>query len=132
MAWLNSPLDPKDHKSRTRLAFRTDPKNPKPLNLPSVEAEHLLPVLDSLGWCMAAGMGVGPISAAELMAWSQGMQHPLDPWEFEAVRSASRAYCAQLASEDPREPNFLPETEDKPISAIRAMAAALNKPKDAK
>jgi len=90
-------------------------------------------VLDSLGWCMAAGMGVAPISASELLSWCRGMDHPLDPWEFEAVRSASRAYCSQLASDDPREPNFHPEeTTEKPVSAIRAMAAALNKPKDVK
>lgn len=77
-------------------------------------------------------MGVAPVSCLELMAWCQGMQHPLDPWEFEAVRSASAAYCAQLANTDPMalEPNFTPD-ETKPLSPIRQMAEALNKSKKA-
>lgn len=101
-----------------------------PLGLPGVEAEHLLQVLRSVRFSHAAGMGVAPVSALELMAWCQGMQHPLDPWEFEAVRLASAAYCAQLSSDDDREPNFVPD-ETKPLSPIRQLAEALNKPKKA-
>jgi hypothetical protein len=71
-------------------------------------------------------MGMTAISCAEVMAWCQGMQQPLEPWEFEAVRAASRAFCSQLSSDDPREPNF--NTADaKAMSPIRAMAEALNK-----
>jgi hypothetical protein len=97
-----------------------------PLGLPAVEAQHLLEVLHSVGFSQPAGMGMAAVSFSEVMAWCQAMQHPLEPWEFEAVRAASRAFCSQLSSDDPREPNFNTE-EAKATSPIRAMAAALNK-----
>lgn len=58
------------------------------------------------------------------MAWCEGTQTELDPWEFEAIRSASRAFVGQYMSEDATEPNAT-EPEHKG-SAVRALAAALN------
>ena len=59
------------------------------------------------GWLMqagiakpvSAGMGIGmqAISAVELLAWSQASAAHLLPWEFNALRAASVAYCAEYA-----------------------------------
>lgn len=95
-----------------------------------MEAGYLLEILTDLGWSGSSGFGSTPISYAELEAWSRLTQTALEPWEVECLRAASTAYCAQAASKDEREPNF-EETQAKspPVSAIRAMAAALNRPK---
>lgn len=56
------------------------------------------------GWLMDAGpsqsggMGPVPLSSSELAAWSQAAGVDLQPWEFGALRAASRAYVAEQAS----------------------------------
>lgn len=69
-------------------------------------------------------MGPAPISSAELMAWCSGTQTDLEPWEFEAIRSASRAFVGQYMSDDPFEPNS--EKPEQKGSAVRSIANALN------
>jgi hypothetical protein len=96
------------------------------VGLPSVEAEYLLQAVADMGWGQPAGMGVAALSHTEIAAWCALMQTDLEPWEVQAIRAASRAYCAQSTSKDPREPNF-EATPEKPVSAIRALAEALNK-----
>lgn len=86
-------------------------------------------VLNSVGWCQPAGMGVAPVSSTELLAWSTGADVPLAPWEFLALREASQAFCSQKADTDLREPTFDP-ADQPPVSPIRALAQALNRPKD--
>jgi hypothetical protein len=124
LAWLNQPIDPKAESSRSRGEIRQEKKHP--LCLPSVESGWLLEALHELGWWQATGMGFSAVSHAEISSWCALMQIDLDPWEVQAIRSASRAYCIQGSSKDPREPNFQ-EPTDKPMSAIRAMAEAMNK-----
>lgn len=75
---------------------------------------------------MPAGMGVSAVSYGEIAAWSALSKTELEPWEVEAIRSASLAYCAQSAQKELREPNF-EATEQPAASAIRALAQALNK-----
>ena len=73
-------------------------------NLPTVEAAHLLDALQSMGWCQPAGMGVAPLSASEILAWSTLTENPVLPWEYEALRAASAAYCSQSTRDDAIEP----------------------------
>ena len=80
-----------------------------------------------LGWCQHAGMGMAELSHAEIAAWCQLMQTELEPWEVQAIRATSRAYCQQGSSKDQREPNFDQDAPKEQVSAIRALAAALNK-----
>lgn len=96
------------------------------MGLPGVEADYLLQAVAEMGWSQAVGMGAAALSHTEIAAWCALMQTDLEPWEVQAIRSASHAYCAQSSSKDPREPNFAATTE-KPVSAIRALADALNK-----
>ena len=60
--------------------------------------------LDSLGWVMPAGMSLAPLSATEIFSWSLLTRTPLDPWEFEALRAASSAYCVQSQGDTTLEP----------------------------
>lgn len=125
LAWLGQHIDPKDNKTRTRLEVRNAAG--EPLGLPAVEASHLLRYLNDMGWVQPSGVGMTAISSTEIMAWSNGMRVHLDPWEFEAIRRASRAYCEQFCNNDGREPTFDPSTNQPATSAIRALASALNK-----
>ena len=125
LAWLGQRIDPKDDKSRTRFEVRKS--EDFSLNLPDVEAQHLLRYLEDIGWAQPSGMGIGGISSTEIMAWSRGMGISLDPWEFEAIRRASRAYCQQFSSNDSREPTFDPLTNSPKTSAVQALASALNR-----
>lgn len=75
-----------------------------PLNLPACEAKHLLDHLDSLGWVMSPGMGLSPLTATEIFSWSYMTRTPLEPWEFQAIRTASSAYCVQSQTEQTIEP----------------------------
>jgi hypothetical protein len=74
------------------------------LCFPVVEATYLIDVLNSVGWCQAAGLGIAPLTATEVLAWCQLTQTELECWEFEAIRAASSAYCQQTSSDDPTEP----------------------------
>jgi hypothetical protein len=89
-------------------------------------------VLDAIGWCLLGGFGAVPLTAQEVRAWCAGMQTALEPWEFEAVLKASRAYCRELVAEDTREPNFEQAQPPAPGSTVRGLAAALNKRKPKK
>lgn len=73
-------------------------------------------------------MGAVAVSHTEIAAWCQLMQTELDPWEVQAIRATSRAYCQQSSSKDTREPNFEAAPKDQ-VSAIRALAQAFNKTK---
>lgn len=101
----------------------------QPLNLPTIDAAYLLDVLTDAGWSQPGGMAMAPISATELQAWCAGSGTPLQPWEFGAVRAASRAYCQQHAQDDPREPNTRADVSTAPGKSggvVRQLAAALN------
>lgn len=88
-----------------------------------------------MGWCQSGGFGAVPLSAQELRAWAWGISQRWDEWEFRALRSASAAYCAQLASKDAPEPAQLTADEEvnkKKPSLIEALASTINgKPKGA-
>lgn len=54
--------------------------------------EYLLNALFEVGPTEYRGGDEGPISWAELLAYGQATQALVEPWEFEAVMSMSRAY----------------------------------------
>ena len=53
---------------------------------------------------MSAGMGLAPLSATEILSWSRLTRTPLEPWEFDALRAASSAYCVQSQGDTTLEP----------------------------
>ena len=130
---MQQPVDPKSDTSPSRAARRSE--RGEPLGLPEVEALHLLDELQALGWCESGGFGPVPLSAQELRSWAWGTGQRWDDWEFRALRSASAAYCAQLASKDAPEPAQLAADEEvkkKRPSMLRQLASTLNgNPKDA-
>jgi hypothetical protein len=67
--------------------------------MPALQCQHLYDWLVQAGIArpVSAGMGVGVegITSQELSAWSQGSGTALLCWEFNALRAASRAYCAE-------------------------------------
>lgn len=74
------------------------------LEMPQLSAPYLWARLNDAGMCGQGGMGPTPLSCAELMAWSQGTGLTLAPWEFCAIRAASRAFVSQLSSKDDAPP----------------------------
>jgi len=66
--------------------------------MPPQQCQHLYVWLMQAGPAQAAGMGLAPISSAELSAWSDRTCTDLLPWEFNAMRRASGEYCAELNS----------------------------------
>ena len=56
---------------------------------------HLVEWFQACGVCGFGAAGIIPISACEIMAWAQGMRREIEPWEFDALLSASRGYCAE-------------------------------------
>ena len=100
-----------------------------PLGLPAVEAQHLLDVLNALGWCEAAGFGAAPLRCTELLAWASGTRRHLAEWEFRALRAASAAYCDAALNKDAPEPALQAlDPAERPAKAGlgAALAAALN------
>jgi len=101
--------------------------------LPEVEAQHLLRMLEQMGWSEPGGFGPVPLSSREILAWCQGMAVCLEPWEFELIRNASRAYCREASAKDPREPVFDADAPGhKPTGLAASLAATLNRKPDPK
>ena len=123
LAWLSHRLDKEGKDSPSRAQART--QRELDLGLPEVEAMHLIQALDHLGWCESAGMGVAPIRWAEIQAWQALMQACLEPWEAQAIRLASQAYCSVATDPDAPEPF----AEPIKVSPFKALAKLANKPK---
>lgn len=130
VAWLqHQPGAGKQGKDEPPPPSRYDTllaKGGKPV-LPPVEARHLIDYLGQLGWCWPTGMSITALPASEIAAWSALSQTPLDPWEFEALRSASRAYVAQSQNDTPSPP-YEEQAQHQPSVAadFKKLAARLN------
>lgn len=74
------------------------------LEMPELTAPYLWPYLQDLGMCERGDMGPRPLSSTEVQAWAAGTGRVLAPWEFTALRAASRAFVAQAASDDTQLP----------------------------
>ena len=70
------------------------------LEMPEQSMPYLWERLNDAGMYGQGGMGPAPLSCTELQAWSQGTGMQLAPWEFRAIRAASRAFVSQLSSKD--------------------------------
>lgn len=70
------------------------------IELPEQTAPYLLDYLQRMGVYGHGAMGPVPLSSLEIRAWCDGSGIELQPWEFEALRAASRAYVACLTGSD--------------------------------
>ena len=128
-AWLNAiPERPKNDKSdKPRLSRRESLKNEP--DMPPVEgAEYLLEYLWEVGPAAAAGMGEGPVTHEELLAWQSNTGIELSTWEARTLRRLSCDYVSEsraaekLDAKAPwRAADAKPEISDTQ-QALRALA----------
>lgn len=85
--------------------------------------------LDSLGWYARGGMGIAPLSAQEIAAWSAGTGHRMAPWEFEVIHAASAAFVTEYQAENHTAPDVEQGEQPKPslIGAFKNLAKKVNK-----
>lgn len=62
---------------------------------PLDEGEYLIGYLYELGPTMAAGMGAGPVTFAEMAAWQAARGFELEPWEARLLRRLSVDHLAE-------------------------------------
>ena len=62
---------------------------------PFDEGEYLIAYLYELGPTVAAGMGAGPVTFAEMCAWQVARGFELEPWEARLLRRLSVDYLAE-------------------------------------
>lgn len=77
-----------------------------------------------MGWASPGTYSPVPLSALEIQAWANGAGHRLEPWEFEALQDASRAYVDEYLAENRTAPDGQDETLADP-EVIDARAARL-------
>lgn len=101
LAWLNAvPQPPKSAKTTdepntmTRLQ-QIQQAGQEPALPPPGLAAHLVDHLLDVGPVLSAGMGLAPVSYAELAAWQDLIGVPLQPWEARGIRRLSRVYLEQ-------------------------------------
>lgn len=104
------------------------------IELPEVSAAYLLQYLQDLGVYGFGAMGPIPLSATEINAWATGSGIALLPWEFEALRLASRAYVSEYGAEHDEPPYGEDETladpdviDDKLRGLFRSLAQPRNR-----
>lgn len=59
-------------------------------------ARYLLDLLFEVGPVQSTGMGLGPLSWQEIMAFALATNEITEPWELRALRTMSEAYLAEL------------------------------------
>ena len=62
---------------------------------PFDDGEYLIAYLYELGPTVAAGMGAGPVTFAEMAAWQVARGFELEPWEARLLRRLSVDYLAE-------------------------------------
>lgn len=62
---------------------------------PFDEGEYLIAYLYEMGPTVAAGMGTGPVTFAEMAAWQAARGFELEPWEARLLRRLSVDYVAE-------------------------------------
>lgn len=96
--------------------------------MPPVEgAGYLLGYLWEVGPTLVAGMGAGPITHGELLAWMDLTGIPLQPWEARFLRRLSHEYLVEAHKAEKRDCKAPWRTADsKPeISDTQASLRAL-------
>ena len=89
--------------------------------------EYLIAWLGELGWCSTGGMGPSALPATEIAAWARGTGRRLEPWEFEALKAASRAFVTHLYDESPVPPDGEQIHKPSALGAFKTLAQRINK-----
>lgn len=79
------------------------------IEMPPLEwGDYLIGYLFEFGPTMAAGMGSGPLTGAEILAWQDLLGIEFDPWEARLLRRLSNEYVSEsyLASKRDRPPPY--------------------------
>lgn len=103
------------------------------LEMPELSAPYLLDYLQDLGIYAHGAMGPIPLPATEIAAWAQGSGIALLPWEFEALRLASRAFVGEYGAENDEPPYGDPDDLTDPDvidDKLRTMLRGLAQPKN--
>ena len=89
--------------------------------MPPCPAPYLIGYLFEMGPPVAAGMGQGPLTHAEMVAWQQNVGVELHPWEARFIRQLSVEYLNESAlATDPERPAPWEEAEYvQPTHALR-------------
>lgn len=88
---------------------------------PLAVGTHLVAWLWEVGPTVAAGMGEGPITFAELHAWQALIGIELSAWEARTLRAMSRAYASE--SHRAKKPDCLQPWSPNPDSIDRVQVA---------
>lgn len=126
-AWLSAHPKGQKEPTRSRLdRLKADEEQDRPApgleHPPLYDGRHLVEHL----WEIGPTSGDGPISFAEIEAWSRLTGNVLDGWEAPALRRLSTAYHAEhYAASDPnRPPPFtLAEPPSRDVVSQRLAAA---------
>lgn len=98
-------------------------------DMPPLErGAYLINYLFQIGPVMAAGMGAGPITHGELLAWQENVGVDLKPWEISFLRRLSGEYLVESHKAEKRgaQAPWLPADAKPEVSdtqrAIRVLA----------
>lgn len=95
--------------------------------MPPLHAPYLYDWLMTAGPVQAGGMGPSSLSATELTAWAAASGQRLQPWEFQALQRASRAYCSEQLSPGDWPPYGDPDDLYDDDTVADRLAAGLDK-----
>lgn len=95
-------------------------------DMPPVSAEHLIAYLFEVGPVIATGMGAGPITHQELLAWQANTGIRLQPWQARFLRMLSCDYVAEAERSKSRDhpPPWVGEPDREFVS--RSIASTLS------
>lgn len=100
LGWAHSVPKGADGKRGEQSQIEIARDNGGDVHMPDQRCPYLFDWLCLAGPAQSGGMGPIALTAAELQAWAQGAAIYLQPWEFQVLQRASRAYCAAYSSPD--------------------------------
>ena len=96
LGWAHSTPSGQEGKRGDRTRSEIVRDNGGDVEMPGQSCPHMYEWFIQAGPSLPGAMGAVPLDARELAAWSQLSGVDLLPWEFAALRDASRAYCSEL------------------------------------
>lgn len=115
--------DKRGDKSRAEISQEAG----EDLDLPPVTARYLVEYLFDCGWCQSGFSGPSVMTATEIQAWARLSGHDLDPMEFAAMRSASRAFVAQWNDDTNIPPDYEGAKKPDVTSQLKSFKSLLGK-----
>ena len=100
LGWAHSVPEGPDGKRGDKSQLEIARDNGGDVPMPDQRCPYLFDWLCLAGPAQSGGMGPIALTAAGLQAWAQGAAIDLQPWEFQVLQRASRAYCAAYSSPD--------------------------------